>query len=219
MAPTHVIFDLDNTLYSPATGVVARVDELINRFVMERLALGVDDANALRARYYADHGTTLSGLMRYHGVDPDDYLAAVHAVDIDALLEPDPALREMLLGLDHVRMVFTNGSALHATRVLDRLGVRDCFADVFSLERVDYVPKPEAAAFEAVLEAIGVSAAQCVLVDDRLANVSAAGRLGMTTVLVDHGLDFEGVGADYRVGSVLELPGVLARLRTQATQQ
>ena len=44
----HVIFDLDNTLYSPATGVVERVDELINRFMMERLALGIEGrANAL----------------------------------------------------------------------------------------------------------------------------------------------------------------------------
>jgi putative hydrolase of the HAD superfamily len=208
--PTHAIFDLDNTLYPPTTGVVDRVDELINRFVMERLALDLDGANALRARYYADYGTTLNGLMRHHGIDPDDYLAAVHALDIETLLEPDPALREMLLGLDYVRVVFTNGSARHAARVLDRLGVRDCFAEVFSLERVDYVPKPMAAAFGAVLAAIGVPAGRCLLVDDRPANVSAARRLGMTTVLVDHGMAVEDVDADYRIASVLELRGVLA---------
>ena len=129
--PTHVIFDLDNTLYPPHRGVVERVDVLITRFVRERLGLDDDTAGALRRRYYTEYGTTLAGLMRHHDVLPDEYLAAVHAIDVDALLEPDPALRAMLLALPYTRVVFTNGSALHATRVLGRLGVTDCFAGIW----------------------------------------------------------------------------------------
>ena len=216
MRPTHVIFDLDNTLYPPHRGVVEQVDVLITRFVCERL--GVDDAaaNALRTRYYTDYGTTLAGLMRHHDVLPDEYLAAVHAIDIEALLEPDPVLRAMLLGLPYTRVVFTNGSALHAERVLGRLGVADCFADVFGLERVAYVAKPRAAAFEAVLAALGAAAVDCVFVDDRRDSIRTAGHLGMTTVLVDHGQPRADDGDGLRVASVLELPELLAAVEQRA---
>ena len=207
--PTHVIFDLDNTLYPPDRGVVERVDVLITRFVVERLGLDTVAANALRARYYADYGTTLAGLMRHHDVLPDEYLAAVHAVDIEMLLEPDPALRAMLLGLPFTRVLFTNGSVFHAERVLARLGVTDCFAEIFGLERVDYVAKPSAAAFERVLATLGASASDCVFVDDRLDSILAAGRLGMTTVHVDHGAPRDDQDIRFRITSVMELPGVL----------
>ena len=215
MRPTHVIFDLDNTLYPPQRGVVEQVDVLITRFVRERLGLEGDAANALRARYYADYGTTLAGLMRHHDVHPDEYLAAVHAIDVEALLEPDPVLRAMLLGLPYTRVLFTNGSALHATRILGRLGVTDCFAEIFGLERVGYVPKPNAAAFEAVLATLGAAAAGCVFVDDRLDSIQAAARLGMTTVLVDHGQARAGA-VGLRIASVLELPRVLAAIEDGA---
>jgi putative hydrolase of the HAD superfamily len=206
---THVIFDLDNTLYPPERGVVERVDALITRFVCERLGLADAAADALRARYHADYGTTLAGLMRHHDVPPEEYLDAVHAIEVEALLEPDAALRAMLLGLPYARVVFTNGSVRYAARVLGRLGVHDCFVEVFGLERVAYVPKPRPAAFEAVLAALGAPAASCVLVDDRLDNVVAAACLGMTAVFVDHGTRRALPRGVRRVGSVMELPGLL----------
>jgi putative hydrolase of the HAD superfamily len=192
--------------------VVEKVDVLITRFVAERLGVDAAAASALRARYYADYGTTLAGLMRHHEVSPDEYLAAVHAIDVDTLLEPDPSLRAMLLGLPYTRVLFTNGSLLHAERVLGRLGIADCFAEVFGLERVDYVPKPSSTAFALVLAAIGASAADCVFVDDRADSILAASGLGMTTVHVDHGVPHGDPGIRHRVASVMELPAVLERL-------
>ena len=112
--------------------------------------------------------------------------------------------------------MFTNGSLLHAERVLGRLGIADCFAEVFGLERVDYVPKPSSAAFETVLATIGAAAAGCVFVDDRLDSIQAAARLGMTTVLVDHGQPRADDGVGLRVASVLELPHVLAAVEDGA---
>jgi putative hydrolase of the HAD superfamily len=192
--------------------VVEQVDVLITRFVAERLGVDAATASAIRARYYADYGTTLAGLMRHYGVSPDEYLAAVHAIDIETLLEPDPPLRTMLLGLPYTRVLFTNGSLLHAERVLGRLGVADCFTEVFGLERVAYVPKPSSAAFETVLAAIGAPAAGCVFVDDRADSVLTAATLGMTTVHVDHGRPHDDPGIRHRVASVMELPAVLEGL-------
>jgi putative hydrolase of the HAD superfamily len=109
--PTHLIFDLDNTLYAPDLGVVERVNEAITRYMRERLRLAPDAVDILRERYRRDHGTTLHGLMRHHQVEPDDYLAAVHAIEIDDVLVPDPALRVMLTALPHPKVIFTNASA------------------------------------------------------------------------------------------------------------
>jgi len=209
VTPAHLIFDLDNTLYPPTLGVVERVDALINGFMIDRLGMTPEAANATRARYREEHGTTLSGLMLHHHVVADEYLAHVHAIEIEDLVQPDAALLAMLDGLPQRKVVFTNGSACHAERVLGRLGVRHCFAEVFSLERVDYVPKPLRAAFESVLGALGAPAAHCLVIDDQLDNLRTARALGMRTVLVDPGPAAPDEETDFTIVSVLDLPRVL----------
>jgi putative hydrolase of the HAD superfamily len=207
VALSHLLFDLDNTLYAPTCGIVERVHALITAFMVARLGMTAAEADALRARYREELGTTLNGLMRDHAVSPDEYLAWVHAIDIEELLGPDAALLAMLRALPHEKLVFTNGSSAHAERILACLGVRECFVDVYSLERVAYVPKPQRAAFESVLRALAVPAAHCLLIDDRVDNLRTAGALGMHTLLVG---DAEvPTGVEAAVPSVLELPAVL----------
>ena len=214
---SHLIFDLDDTLYPPSAGVVGRVHVLISEFMVERLGMDLDEADALRARYRAELGTTLNGLMRYHGVQPDQFLAHVHAIDIEGLLAPDADLRAMLQTLPHEKIIFTNGSRPHAERVLARLGVRDCFADVFSLESVGYVPKPQPAAFTHVLGALGVAPARCLVIDDRLDNLLAAAGLGTRTLWVaGDGARDGAAGIDAAIGSVLEMPAALAAIEAAA---
>jgi putative hydrolase of the HAD superfamily len=207
MSLTHLICDLDNTLYPPSRGVVERVDALINRFMIERLGMAPDVAATLRARYRDAYGTTLNGLMLHHAIAPDDYLEAVHAIAVEELLDPDPALATMLATLPHRKAIFTNGSAAHAERVLACLGVRAHFVDVFSLECVAYVPKPDQAAFEIVLERLGARAAECAFVDDRIDNLATARALGMRTILVG---DARTAGVDHAIPSILDLAAVLS---------
>jgi putative hydrolase of the HAD superfamily len=204
---SHLVFDLDNTLYAPTCGVVERVHDAITAFMVERLDMTAADADALRARYREELGTTLNGLMRHHAVAPDEYLEYVHAIDVETLLARDAALRTMLDALPHAKIVFTNGSANHAERVLACLGVRECFEEIYSLERVDYVPKPEPAAFASLLRALDVAAPRCLVIDDRADNLRTAAALGMRTVLV--GGDVAPDGVDAVVPSILELPATL----------
>jgi putative hydrolase of the HAD superfamily len=210
---THLIFDLDNTLYPPACGVVARVDVRINGFMRERLGIDPVAVDELRERYRRAYGTTLHGLMRHHAVEPDDYLEAVHAIALDDVLAPDRDLAAMLAALPHRKTVFTNGSGSHAERVLARLGVRLHFGDVFGLERVAYVPKPQAAGFRTVLDALAAPAGDCVFIDDDLRNLATARRLGMSTVLVRAPAPDDAAPAvDAVVPTVLQLAGALAVL-------
>jgi putative hydrolase of the HAD superfamily len=213
VALTQLIFDLDNTLYPPSRGVVDRVDERINRYLIERLGMSSADAGSLRARYRDAHGTTLNGLMLHHEVDPDEYLTMVHEIAVEELLVPDPLLGAMLATLEQRKAIFTNGSASHAERVLACLGVRSHFPWIFSLESVAYVPKPHRAAFETVLARLDADASECLFVDDRADNLATARALGMRTILVRHGgasVDASVVDVDGVIASILELPAVLA---------
>jgi putative hydrolase of the HAD superfamily len=86
------VFDLDNTLYPPAVRLFDQIEARMTAYVMRTLAVDADRANAMRDHYWHTHGTTLAGLMREHGLDPEPYLAEVHDIDLTGVA-PAPALR------------------------------------------------------------------------------------------------------------------------------
>jgi putative hydrolase of the HAD superfamily len=177
------IFDLDNTLYPPECEFMALIDERMTRFVMRETGLPHADARTLQRRYLDEHGTTLAGLVAHHGIDPHLFLDEVHDVSLDRL-EPDPELDHGLARLPGRRLVFTNGSAAHAERVLERLGVRDRFEAVFHLEAAAFTPKPRPGAYQALIAAHAVAPKTSAFFEDSERNLKPAAELGMTTILV-----------------------------------
>jgi putative hydrolase of the HAD superfamily len=177
------IFDLDNTLYPSGTEFVALIEGRMTAYVQQATGLPEAEARALQKKYLHEHGTTLAGLMALHGVDPHDFLREVHDVSMDSLT-PDPALARALRRLPGRRLVFTNGSAWHADRVLKRLGLDGLFEAVFHLEAADMTPKPAPATYEALIAAHGVRPQASAFFEDSAHNLEPAARLGMTTVLV-----------------------------------
>ena len=89
------MFDLDNTLYPADCNLFAQIDRRMGEFICRALGLRSNEAQSLRAAYYYEHGTTLAGLVRRHGVSPDDFLDYVHDIDLGAVL-PSPALAAAL---------------------------------------------------------------------------------------------------------------------------
>jgi putative hydrolase of the HAD superfamily len=177
------IFDLDNTLYPPECEFMALIDARMTAFVMRETGLAHADARMLQRRYLDEHGTTLAGLVAHHGIDPHVFLDEVHDVSLDRLT-PDRQLKRALNRLPGRRLVFTNGSAAHAERVLERLGVRALFEAVFHLEAADFTPKPRPAAYRALIEAHGVDPQRSAFFEDSERNLKPAADLGMTTILV-----------------------------------
>ncbi len=204
-----LLLDVDNTLYPPTAGVVDRVDARINRFLVERAGIPAAEVDGTRRRLWQDYGTTLHGLMRSAGVDPDAYLDFVHAIELADLLAPDPALAALLARLPFVKVAVTNGSLAHARAVLERLGVRTLFFRLYALERRHYLPKPYVHAYQTVLADLHAHGRDCVLVEDTAANLRAARQLGMRTVYV--GAD-PAVEADSAVASIHDLEAVLPAL-------
>jgi putative hydrolase of the HAD superfamily len=121
--------------------------------------------------------------MANHGIDPQLFLDEVHDVSMDALT-PDPELRAALARLPGRRLIFTNGDARHADRVLERLGLADQFEAVFHIASADYVPKPNPGTFARMIKAHEIDPLKTCFFEDSERNLAPAAGLGMTTVLV-----------------------------------
>jgi putative hydrolase of the HAD superfamily len=179
------VFDLDNTLYPADCNLFAQIDRRMGTFIAEAFGLSLDDAHALRQRYYMEHGTTLAGLIRLHGVSPHDFLDYVHDIDLDAVAS-SPELAAAIDALPGRKFVFTNGSRQHAEAVAERLGVLDRFEDIFDIHALEYIhPKPTREAYDRFITAHDVAASRTAMFDDLPQNLETAHALGMTTVLVD----------------------------------
>lgn len=180
------IFDLDNTLYPASANLFALIDARIGGYV-ERL-LGVDavEARRIQKAYFHAHGTTLSGLMAEHGVDPHHYLDDVHDVDM-TVLERNETLIAALARLPGRKLIFTNGDAPYATKVLDRLGLADTFEAIHDVHATSYRPKPEPAAYHGLLDAYALDPHESLFVEDMARNLRPAKAIGMATVWIDNG--------------------------------
>ena len=177
------IFDLDNTLYPPGAEFITLMENRMTQFVARETGLPRAEARALQKKYLNEHGTTLAGLMANHGVPPEPFLTEVHDVSMDSL-QPDAALRDALERLPGRRLVFTNGDARHADRVLAHLGLDHLFEGVFHIAAADYIPKPRPEAFQRMMARHRVDPRASVFFEDSERNLEPAAALGMTTVLV-----------------------------------
>lgn len=180
------IFDLDNTLYRADSDLFAQIEDRMNGYITDKLAFSAPDAAAMRARYYRDYGSTLSGLVEHHGVDADDFLAFVHDIDLSAIT-PDSRVTEGIARLPGKRLVFTNGCRYHAARVLDRTGLSHLMHDVIDIRSVDLKPKPKPEAYAKVVDYIGFSPRAAAMFEDMAVNLIPAHALGMTTVWIANG--------------------------------
>ena len=177
------VFDLDNTLYPAGTEFITLMEGKMTDFVARETGLPRDEARALQKRYLHEHGTTLAGLMAYHGVSPEPFLTEVHDVSMDSL-KPDPELKAGIARLPGRRLVFTNGDARHAERVLAHLDLAELFEDVFHIASGDYIPKPRPETFARMVSRHHVDPAAAAFFEDSERNLGPAAEIGMTTVLV-----------------------------------
>lgn len=206
---THIVFDLDETLYARGTGLFEEMAARIESWVERTLNLVPEEAQALRRSYIHLYGTTLGGLIAEQQVDVDDYLAFVHDVPVEQLLRPDPALERMLTGIPLRKLVFTNGVGEYGWRVLRALGIAGQFERVVGIREVGLCNKPRPEAYQRLLAILGTDGPSCIMVEDRAVNLPPAKQLGMTTVLVD-AEPIEGV--DFVVADVLEVGALVAEL-------
>lgn len=137
------VFDLDHTLYPPDVPLFAQMEVRMVDYMCRILHLDRDTANALRADYWRDHGTTLAGLMAEHQIDPDPFLWDVHQLDF-SVVPQSPTLRDLITRLDNRKIIYTNGTAPYAKDVTTARGIAGCLMQSTASSTRITIPSPTA---------------------------------------------------------------------------
>ena len=182
-------FDIDNCLYPRSTRVQDLMQVLIDDYFVRHLELSPEDAKMLHRQYYKDYGLAITGLVKYHRIDPLAYNREVDdALPLDDVIKPDARLRQLLLDMDKTKVklwLFTNAHITHARRVVRLLEVEDLFEGVTycNYEETPLIAKPHARMFDkAESEAGAASSEDCYFVDDSLLNCGHASARGWKVV-------------------------------------
>jgi putative hydrolase of the HAD superfamily len=214
------IFDLDNTLYRADSDLFALIDARMSAYVANLLGVTTEEARKIQKEYYRDYGTTLSGLIRVHGIDPETFLSDVHDIDLTQL-EPDPVLNRAISRLPGRRFVFTNGCRNYAQRVLERIGLADVMADIWDIRTIAFQPKPKLTAYERVLADASIIPSRAAMFEDVARNLVPARALGMTTVWINNGSVWSRQGPEHPVAQphhidyeTTDLSAFLSTIRT-----
>lgn len=188
------IFDLDNTLYPAKADLFGLIDIKMGEYIQTLLGCDPVEARRVQKAYFLEHGTTLAGLMRDHGTDPHDFLDYVHDISLDRIVA-DHALIDHIAALPGRRLIFTNGDAAYARRVLVRLGLADAFELIHDIHACAYVPKPDPSGYAGLCAAHAIDPARAIFFEDMARNLRPAKALGMTTVWVNNGSEAGNVDA------------------------
>src|SRR5271170_1959053 len=164
------IFDLDNTLYPASCRLFNQIHARMQSFIAQRLGLSPEAALSVQKTYFREHGTTMRGLMTVDRVDPDEFLAYVHDVDL-ACVPPDPVLAAALNALPGRKIVHTNGSVRHAERLLAHLGIADSFCGIVDIVDAGFEPKPALAGYHELLQRHDVRPQTALMIEDMAKNL------------------------------------------------
>ena len=206
------LFDLDNTLHNATPHIFPHINRSMREYIERHLGVDEHEATRIRQDYWDRYGATLLGLMRHHGTDPNHFLWETHQFpDLKRMLVFDKPLIQVLRRLPGRKIIFSNAPRHYTEAVLDITGLRGCFDAIYSVENVRFQPKPMLAGFRALLRAERLNPHRCIMVEDTLANLISAKKLGMKTVWVSAGLR-QSPFVDVKINSALQLPKHCGRL-------
>ena len=199
------MFDLDDTLHNASAHIFPVMNRAMTQYIMDELEVNETAAHQLRQHYWHVYGATLKGLMRHHGVDAYHFLQKTHAfMDLPNMVIQVKRLRSLLKRLPGRKCVFTNAPRDYAIRVLEIMGIADCFELVFSVESTQFHAKPSVRGFQMLLKTLKISPKDCVMLEDNLPALMTAKRLGMKTIWVTK-KRYKPNFVDHRINTVLAL--------------
>ena len=177
------IFDLDNTLYHPSLNIFEEIDSRMQKFISLRLGIGLKEAWTLQKKYFRKYGATLKGLMKFHQIDPKQFLNYVQKIDLEKI-KVNPELKSALAKLNGTKIVYTNSTKNYANRILKRLGLKKSFDGIFDIMDANYIPKPSYRSYKMLLKNFNLIPEESIIFEDLPQNLVPASKLGMRTVWV-----------------------------------
>lgn len=183
----YALFDLDDTLYPPAAGLMKALGRRMTSYMIERLDMSPERAESLRETYNRQYGSTTRGLVLHHGVDVVEFLDYAHDLPVNDYLASDSDLGCLLDCIRVEKCVFTNAPQFYAEQVLGVLDIKGRFSEVFALELSDYRGKPDEIIYEKIEARLNVEGQALIMLDDALKNLVPAKRRNWITVWVNGG--------------------------------
>ena len=177
----NILFDCDGVLYKDLEAVFGQVSKRMTNYISKKLNLNIEKAKELQTNYFHKYNTSLNGLMIHHDIEPKDFLKYVHDINLD-FMEKDLSLREQLENLNLKKFVFTNGSKEHVENITKHLGIDDQFHGIFDIVDAEFNPKPEAKAFDLMVNKFNIEPKETIYIEDIAKNLSIAKVRGSTTV-------------------------------------
>ena len=176
----NILFDCDGVLYSDLEAVFGQVSRKMTEYISSKLNVDLKKAKELQTNYFHKYNTSLNGLMIHHEIDPKEFLDFVHDIDL-SFLEKDTALRYELENINLRKFVFTNGSQNHVKHITTTLGIDDQFEGIFDIVDAEYHPKPEAKAFDLMIEKFKIDPKETLYIEDIAKNLSIGKERGAIT--------------------------------------
>lgn len=178
------VFDLDNTLYPASCNLFEQVSLRMGQFISDYLSVSIKEARVIQKNYFKRYGTTLRGLMVEHSMDPVPFLDYVHKIDLSPI-KIDNRLDSGLCRLPGRKLIFTNGTVWHATRIIKHLGIAHHFDGIFDIVDSEYVPKPNRDPYYKIISRYNINPEHAAMIEDIADNLEPAFSLGMTTIWLD----------------------------------
>ena len=176
----NILFDCDGVLYQDLEAVFGQVSRKMTEYISNKLNVDLKKAKELQTNYFHKYNTSLNGLMIHHEIDPKEFLDFVHDIDL-SFLEKDTALRHEIENINLRKFVFTNGSHDHVKHITTNLGIDDQFEGIFDIVDAEYHPKPEAKAFDLMIEKFKIDPKETLYIEDIAKNLSIGKERGTIT--------------------------------------
>ena len=181
---THLLFDMDNTVYPSSSDMDKGITRRMLECVADFFNCDMEKATQLRAERIVHYSTTLEWLRAEGMTDIEGFLAHVHPDNEADELMPQPGLREFLLSLDYPKSILTNAPHEHADRVLGKLGIADLFEAVTDIRDANFNGKPYPEAYKAALNKVGANIKNTLFLDDMQKYTDGWAAMGGTAVLI-----------------------------------
>jgi putative hydrolase of the HAD superfamily len=176
----NILFDCDGVLYQDLEAVFGQVSKKMTEYISKKLNIDLKKAKELQTNYFHKYNTSLNGLMIHHDIPPREFLEYVHDIDL-SFLEKDKTLRYELENIKINKFVFTNGSKEHVKNITTHLGIDDQFDGVFDIVDAEYHPKPEAKAFDLMVQKFKIDPNETLYIEDIAKNLSIGKERGTIT--------------------------------------
>ena len=209
-----LIFDLDNTIYQTHKyGVYDQLSFNIFNFISTLLEISYVEAEALSTNYQNKYGTTVLGLLKEHSIDPEDFLNQAYNVSFENVII-DNNLQCLLSRIqNNKKIIFTNATETYASKLLEKMGIKDFFHGIFDIYNSKFTSKPNLISFEYFESHFNIEYSNCIFIDDRRQNLVTASKKGAITILCNKAKIIDSSYINVHVKDIYEALKLIIKLR------